>query len=197
MKTLVYLSAILVSTLLTGCGGSGSHPSTSYPPSAPAVLSDTIRVGDKITVQLSGVPEGEYFNEKQIPASGDITLPLLNQPFHAVGKTAGELGAEITQAYKTQKIYSNPVINVQPEERFVNVGGDVRSPSNVLWRPDSSVMSAINACGGFTDYANRRTVRVIRGQQVIIVDCNKAVQTTGADPAVYPGDQIFVPRTMF
>jgi len=55
----------------------------------------------------------------------------------------------------------------------------------------------LNSCGGFTEYANRRAVRIIRGQQVIVVDCVKAVGTIGADPPVYPGDQIYVPRTMF
>jgi hypothetical protein len=32
---------------------------------------------------------------------------------------------------------------------------------------------------------------------VIVVDCVRAISTPGADPAVYPGDQIYVPRTMF
>jgi polysaccharide export outer membrane protein len=154
-------------------------------------------VGDKITVQLTGVPDGGYFNEKQIPSSGDITLPFLTQTFHAAGKTTSELTTEITDAYKNQQIYSNPVVTVLAEERYINVGGDVRSPSNVAYRPDSTLMSTINACGGFTEYANRRSVRIIRGQQTFYVDCVKAVSTSGADPAVYPGDQIYVPRTAF
>ena len=35
------------------------------------------------------------------------------------------------------------------------------------------------------------------GSQTIVVDCVKATVTPGADPAVYPGDSIYVPRTMF
>jgi protein involved in polysaccharide export with SLBB domain len=196
MKTFVYLLVLSSCVLLGGCAGSGTNTST-YQPGAPVVVNDTIRVGDKITVQLSGVPSDEYFTEKQVPPSGDITLPLLTQSFHAAGKTPAALAAEITDAYKNQKIFTNPIVNVQPEERFINVGGDVRSPSNVAWRPDSTVMSTVNSCGGFTDYADRRHVRIIRGQQVVIVDCNRAVQTIGADPAVYPGDQIYVPRSAF
>jgi protein involved in polysaccharide export with SLBB domain len=156
-----------------------------------------MRVGDKITVQLTGVPEGEYINEKLIGASGDITLQLLSHPFHAAGKTPAELATEIANAYKSEKIYTNPVVTVLPEERYINVGGDVRSPSNVVYRPDSTLMSTINACGGFTEFANRRAVRILRGQQVIEGDGVKAAGTPGADPAVYPGDQVYVPRTMF
>jgi protein involved in polysaccharide export with SLBB domain len=196
MKTLA-CGALIASFLLCGCGGSSSSPSTPPPAGVPAV-SDAIRVGDKIDIRLSGVPEGTgYFNEVQIPASGDIRVDLLTQSFHALGKTPSELAAEIADAYKSQKIYTNPVVNIIPEERFINVGGDVRSPTNVTWRPDSTLMSTINSCGGFTDYANRRAVRILRGQQIIYVDCVKAIQTPGADPPVYPGDQIYVPRTPF
>jgi protein involved in polysaccharide export with SLBB domain len=158
----------------------------------------TMRVGDKITVQLAGVPsEDSYIHEFQVPASGDITVPLLTQSFHAAGRSPAELGADIAAAYQAQKIYTSPQITVLPEERYINVGGDVRGPSNVVWRPDSTVMSTINACGGFTEYADRHHVRILRGQQSIQVDCVQAIQTPGADPGVFPGDQIYVPRTMF
>jgi protein involved in polysaccharide export with SLBB domain len=203
MKNFACFSAVfsvgLACALLTGCGGdgNGSHPSSPGPAPMDAARTSSIRVGDKITVQLTGVPDGGFYNEKQVPASGDINLPYLTQPFHAAGHSPAELAAEITDAYKSQKIYTNPVVSVLPEQQYINVGGDVRSASNIVWRPDSTLMSTINACGGFTDYADRHAVRILRGQQVIVVDCIKAIQTPGADPAVYPGDQIYVPRTMF
>lgn len=200
MKNIYCFSVLLACALLSGCGGMSSN---SAPPPVPVANSDShapsdvMRVGDKISIRLTGVPEGEFFNEIQIPESGDVTVPLLSQPFHAVGHTTGELAAEITAAYKENKIYTNPNIIVIPEERYMNVGGDVRSPSRVQYTPDSTLMSTINSCGGFTEYANRRAVRIIRGQQVIQVDCVAAAKTPGADPPVYPGDQIYVPRTIF
>ena len=103
----------------------------------------------------------------------------------------------ITQAYTTQKIYKSLVVNVLPEVQYISVGGDVRGPTNMPYRPDLTMIGVINACGGFTEFANRRSVRIIRGNQVIYVDCNKAISDPGADPPVYPGDQIFVPRTAF
>lgn len=186
--------------LLSGCGGGGSssHPSSPGPAVTNSAANGTMRVGDKITVQLSGVPgEDSYIHEFQIPASGDITVPLLTQSFHAAGRSTEQLGADIAAAYQAQKIYTSPEVNVLTEERFINVGGEVRGPSNVVWRPDSTLMSTINSCGGFTEYANKRHVRILRGQQSLEVDCVVAIQTPGADPPVYPGDQIYVPRTMF
>jgi len=197
MKTLACFSAFLACALLTGCGLTGSSSPSTGAVSSGQPTNAVIRAGDKITIRLSGVPDEGYFNEIEVPASGDITVPLLTQAFHAAGLNASELGTQIADAYKNQKIYTNPVVTVIAEERYINVGGDVRGPSNVIWRPDSTVMSTINASGGFTEYANRRAVRILRGKQVIEVDCVKAAQSPGADPAVYPGDQIYVPRTMF
>jgi protein involved in polysaccharide export with SLBB domain len=199
MKTFAYYGAFLACIFLTGCGGDGnsSQPSSPGPAAMGPATNAVIRVGDKITIRLNGVPDDGYFNEVEIPTSGEVTVPLLTQSFQAAGRTTAELGSEIADAYKTQKIYTNPVVIVLAEERFVSVGGDVRGPTRVPYTPDSTLMSTINACGGFDEFANRRAVRIIRGQQVIQVDCVKAAQTPGADPAVYPGDQIWVPRTVF
>jgi len=196
MKKLVFLNALLLCVLLSGCGGDGvsSHPSSPGP--AP-LANGTIRVGDKITVQLAGVPDDGYIHEYEIPSSGDISVPLLTQSFHAVGVNPSDLASEISEAYKSQRIYTNPVVTVLAEERYISVGGDVRGPSRVLYSPDSTLMSTINATGGFDEFANRRAVRILRGQQVIVVDCVKAAETPGADPPVFPGDQIYVPRTPF
>ncbi len=59
------------------------------------------------------------------------------------------------------------------------------------------MMGLITSAGGFTEFANRRSVRVIRGSQVFYVNCVKAAADPGADPLVYPGDQVYVPRTPF
>jgi protein involved in polysaccharide export with SLBB domain len=195
--------AVAAVLALAGCGGgvtgAGDAPAAaaSSPVPAAGAPSDVMRVGDKITIRLTGVPDDGYIIEAQIPASGTVTVPLLPQPFLALGRNAGDLAAEIAQAYKTQRIYSAPNVTVIPEERFVNVGGDVRQPARVVYTSDLTLLSAINSCGGFTDYANRRVVRILRGQQVIQVDATKAARTPGADPPLYAGDQIYVPRTMF
>src|ERR1700722_15474551 len=135
MKTFVWFSAFLTCALLPGCGGSASYSPSPAPMAGTGghPANDTMRVGDKITIRLTGVPDTGYFNEIQIPASGDVTVDLLTQSFHAAGLTPAELSAEITDAYKSQKIYTNPKVTVLAEERYVNVGGDVRNPTRVLY----------------------------------------------------------------
>jgi protein involved in polysaccharide export with SLBB domain len=195
VKALLLPGLFLGCLLLSGCGGSNSSPAAN---SNSIVPSDAIRIGDKITVRLTGVPPDQtYINEIQIPESGDITLPELTQNFHAAGIRPGELAAQITDAYKRNQIYTNPNVTVIPEERYVNVGGDVRSPARVLYTPDLTLLGAINSCGGFDEYADKHHVRILRGTQIITVDAAAASRTAGLDPVVYPGDQITVPRTIF
>lgn len=199
MKTLVRIGAfssfVLTCAFLAGCGSTSTAPVPA--PGKSAFESDIIRVGDKITVQLSGVPDNGYFVEKQIPPTGDVTLPYLTQTFHAADKSTSQLSQEMTEAYKAAKIYTNPIVTVLEEERYITIGGEVRGPANVAYRPDLTLISAINSCGGFTEFADRKSVRIIRGKDVFYVNALRAVSHPGEDPPLYPGDQIYVSRTPF
>lgn len=217
VNTFCRFSVVVACTFLTGCGGmsstgpdsSAAMPNTgaSTPPVASSEAqvtnssSDLMRVGDKITIRLTGVPDSAsegYIIETQIPSSGDITVPLIKErSFHAAGRTASDVADEIMATYKADKIYTSPVVTIISEERFVSVGGDVRSPQRVIYTPDLTLTGAINACGGFTEYAKRGAVRILRGQQVMQIDANAAAKNPGSDPPLRPGDQIYVPRTMF
>jgi len=215
LSTLRRYSVIIGCALLTGCGGGGGTTSVQNSNEPPAALPDTatasaptpetsgdlIRVGDKITVRLTGVPDANnegYIIEMQVPASGDISVPLIkDRSFHVVGRTPSDVATEIMETYKAEKIYTSPVVTIVQEERFVSVGGDVRNPMRVLYTPDLTLTGAINAAGGFTEYAKRGAVRVLRGQQVMQIDANAAAKSPGSDPLLRPGDQVYVPRTMF
>jgi protein involved in polysaccharide export with SLBB domain len=195
VRTWPLLGFVLGSLLLSGCGGSDAGPASQ---TGAAVPSDAIRAGDKLTIRLTGVPQdSSYINEYQVPDTGIITVPDMSQPFHAAGLRSGELAEQITEAYKANKIYTNPNVTVIPEERYVSVGGDVRTPMRVLYTPDLTVIGAINAAGGFDEYADKHHVRIVRGTKVITLDGARAQRIPGLDPIVYPGDQINVPRTIF
>jgi protein involved in polysaccharide export with SLBB domain len=198
VKVLLPLLGIFLGCLLlSGCAGGGSSASIGPAPTGDA-SSDAIRVGDKITVRLIGVPmEEQYVNEIQVTESGDITVPELTESFHAVGVRPGDLAARIAAAYRDQKIYTNPNVTVNPEERYVNITGDVRTPTRVLYTTDLTALGAISAGGGFDEYADKHHVRILRGSKIYVFDAQKATEGSTPDMIVYPGDQITVPRTVF
>ncbi|HUB67950.1 MAG TPA: polysaccharide biosynthesis/export family protein [Candidatus Methylacidiphilales bacterium] len=205
MKTFCRISLFVFAALLSGClgGSNGVTPTPGPVQAGPApvpsdvMAKNVMRVGDTITIRLTGVPDGGFIDQMQIPESGQIHVELLEQSFIAAGTTAADLAAQITQAYKTQKIYTTPVVLVTTDASYVNVYGDVRNPSRVVLTPDLTLLTAIISCGGFDEYADRRHVRITRGKQLIVIDAINASRTPGADPPVYAGDQIYVPRTPF
>jgi len=170
-----------------------------------ALMSDAqdapLRTGDSIELRIGGVPaedaaavSGPYL----VDNDGQINLSHIGKVAVA-GRTAGQAADAIEAAYKSAQIYSSPTItiNTQTIARFVNVGGEVKAPQRVPFTADLTVNSAISAAGGFTDYANRKKVRLLRGREVMIIDTKKIMGDPSLDVIVRPGDQIFVEQSFF
>jgi len=130
------------------------------------------------------------------PDAGVISLPLLGN-FKAAGKTSTQLKSEIEAAYRDKKLYTTPNVTVSLEQRFINVLGEVRSPQRVGLTGDMTFLRALTACGGFTDYAKKREVRLMRAGKVYIVDAVEILKDPSKDIPLQAGDQIQVVRTIF
>src|SRR6185436_1546395 len=92
----------------------------------------TLRIGDPIELKIGGVPQDEQIqvnNTYVVDSSGSVNLPYINK-VHAAGLAPGQLAREVENAYRANKIYTNPNVTIimQPAARFVNVGGAVRLP---------------------------------------------------------------------
>ena len=161
----------------------------------------TLRVGDPVELRISGVPQDEQSqvnNVYTVDVNGTINLPYINK-VRAKGRTPGELAAAVEQTYRAERIYTNPTITavVQPTSRFVNVGGAVRTPARVPFTEDMTLLTAINAAGGFNDFADQKHVRLLRGTQVTTVDVKKIRSDPAKDIALLPGDKVEVPQSLF
>ena len=125
-----------------------------------------LRPGDPIRLRLGGVPLEEIeqvSGEYQVDGQGFLNLPQLER-IRAASLAQAELQSAIETAYRSQQIYTNPTItiNVPIEARFVNVGGNVKTPRRVEFTADLTVLGAINAAGGFTEFTDRAKVRLLR-----------------------------------
>jgi protein involved in polysaccharide export with SLBB domain len=158
-----------------------------------------LRIGDPIELKISGVPQDEQLqinNTYMVDVTGFINLPYVNK-VKAEGLTPAELGAAIEQSYRTNRIYTNPTITIlmQPGARFVNVGGAVRSPGRVPFTEDMTLLTAINAAGGFNDFADQKRVRLLRGSEVKIYDVRQFRKDPSKDLPLRPGDKVEVPQS--
>jgi protein involved in polysaccharide export with SLBB domain len=161
----------------------------------------TLRVGDPVDLKISGVPaedQAQVNNIYTVDADGAINLPYIGK-VHAAGVTPAQLARSIEENYRSNKIYTDPNITIimQPSARFVNVGGAVRMPTRVPFTEDMTLLTAINAAGGFNDFADQRHVRLLRGSEVTVYDVRRFRRDPSEDVRLRPGDKIEVPQSFF
>src|SRR5256714_7810479 len=159
----------------------------------------TLRIGDPVEVKISGVPaedQNQVNNTYSVDANGAINLPYIGK-VHAEGMTPAQLSRSIEENFRTNKIYSNLNITIimQPSARFVNVGGSVRSPSRVPFTEDMTLLTAINAAGGFNDFADQKRVRLLRGSEAKVFDVRQIRKNPSKDVKLQPGDRVEVPQS--
>lgn len=201
----------LVCWLLTAAGlslllGCSSLFGGSSPPPKPKVTATTsvdevagrLRAGDQLQVRIDAGPQlaqSPTPADVSIDEDGNISLPLVGH-IKAAGLTPSEL-AEHIQANYMPRYYVRCTATVLVAQRFFYVGGEVRNPSRFLWSEDTTVMNALSTAGGFTDYANRRKVELVRGKDRQVLNCEEMQRHPAKDLPIRPGDTITVPRSIF
>ncbi len=193
--------AALLAALSCGCesppsqgGGSGYVPAQDARLAETSSLSaDAVRIGDKVEITFSDIPEIYPIMVQRVREDGSITLPL-GVRVEAANKKATELQDAIVNAY-VPKYFKRLSVAVRLEERVFYVGGQVRSPNRYVFLGEMTVLGAIKVAGDFTEFAKRTAVKVTRADGTEIkVDCKKALKNSKYDLPVFPGDKIDVPR---
>ena len=156
---------------------------------------EVLRVGDSLTITFTDTPIVIPTFDEKIREDGTITLTL-NKMFTAAGKSRGDLEKEIRAAY-VPSYYKYMTVSVRQQEstRWYYVNGEVRAPNRQIYNSRITVLKAIASSGGFTDFANKKKVKLTRVDgRTQIVNCAKALDNPSLDPEVYPNDTIHVPR---
>jgi len=160
--------------------------------------SDLLRGGDTLIIRLTGVPaQDQGIFEVKIDESGKISMPHIGS-LMAANTTTVELKKLIESTYLKEEIFTNPNVTVDlKEQRFVDVTGEVRMPQRVPYTKDLTALGAVAACGGFTDFANRRRVRLTQGGVTQEFNAKEIQADQGRDIRLKPNDKIQVDRSIF
>ena len=187
MKTTWTLRA-LVATFLIVC------PSLSTGEEA------VLRAGDKIRLSIKGVPDEEKTDlngDYTVSEGGTIPLPYIDDPV-ALGLKPSVLARKIETAYREAQIYTNPtiVINFGDEKviRRVSVTGGVNRNGAVEYFDGMTLLDAISAAGGLSDFAKQKEVKLIRGDESAVFDMDAIVRDSSRDVKLLPSDKIVVPE---
>lgn len=201
MTKFLVFGSLLVLLLGTGCstfgGGSGTNSVTPKPAETELPGIDFLNVGDKVRVILDIPVAPPPPTEMQIPENGELTLHLAEK-FNFKGKRRDLLEQEIRDRYVEKGFFKIINVTIEVLPRPITVGGGVRAPRDYAHQGQLTVLKTIDMAGGFTEYANKRKVKIIRRGKTIMVNCRKALEDPAKyDVPVYPGDTIHVPETIF
>lgn len=160
-----------------------------------------LRTGDQLELRIAGVPAteiGVVSGVYSIADDGTLNMPYIGK-VKVAGLSIPEIQSRIQGSYKSQEIYTNPTITIviQTGARYVTVGGDVKAPQRVPWTADLTLLSSINAAGGFTEFADQKKVKLLRGSKGYEVDIRKIRSDPQQDIKLLPGDKVEVPRSFF
>ena len=203
-------------TLLTGLGSPGvvaqerPHEQSSTPigggtPLATAAIGSEYIIGPGDTLQVFIWRNAELSTTVPVRPDGRISTPLV-EDMVAVGKTPSQLARDV-EAVLAEYIRS-PQVNVIVTNAVstfsqVRVIGEVTTPQALPYREGITVLDAILAVGGLSEFAagNRgKIVRVLGGkQQEIKVRIGDLVNKgdVSQNLPLKPGDVLVVPESRF
>ena len=160
-----------------------------------------LRAGDTVELRIGGVPTEEIQQVSgpyTVDGEGFLNLPHIGK-VRAASATQAQVQAAIESTYRSQQIYTNPSITllVPDTARFVNTTGEVKAPQRVPFTADLTLLGAISASGGFTEFADRGKVRLLRDQKTTIYNAKEILKDPSKDVRLRPGDQVDVPTSFW
>jgi polysaccharide export outer membrane protein len=147
-------------------------------------------------VSLRGIPPADQNFELKLDERGNINLPYINV-VSAVGLTASDLAEKIQNTYIEKEIYKTITVNVVIPTQSYFVRGEVRSPGRFQLVAGVTVVQAIAASGGYTDFAAPAKVKILRGEKTLDVNLPKIEKGRNANIELRAGDVVVVPRSFF
>jgi polysaccharide export outer membrane protein len=169
------------------------------PPGAALVPPADYVIGSDDVLEVAFWKDQDLTGTVTVRPDGKITLPLLND-VQAAGLTPEQLRAKLTT--EATRLFAEPNVMVRVKEiksRFVTIVGEVTREGPVPIGNSMNVVQLISLAGGFTDFAKRKNVLIIRkeGQKSVTFKFNFEQVMKGQrleqNIDLKPGDQVIVP----
>ncbi len=131
-----------------------------------------------------------------VRSDGKITVALIGEVV-AAGQTPEKISEEITERLKSGGFLLNPKVTVSVTEiksKNFFIQGEVNKPGRYSLIVPMTVLEALVNAGGFRDFANKKDIRVIRGDKQFKFNYNQVIKGKNRDQNILlqPGDLIVV-----
>ena len=160
-----------------------------------AVRHHQLSPGDEVMTSLRGIPRPEDLRNV-VDATGHITLPLIGQVAVA-GLSASEAERLIENTYVKRGFFRSINVIMVSEDKSYFVQGEVGRQGRFRLAGEVTLLKAITEAGGYSPFANRRNVKVIRGDDVMFFNARDIANGREPDPVIQSNDIIVVLRSVF
>ncbi|MTJ81464.1 MAG: sugar ABC transporter substrate-binding protein [Telmatospirillum sp.] len=202
-KVMGSLAMLVLAGGVAACSTTTEAPAT-VSPGATATSDYVVGAGDQLQIFVWRSPE--LSTTVRVRPDGRISVPLI-EDLPVAGKTPSVVGREIEHklaAYVKDAVVTVMMVDfVGPLDRQVRIIGEAARPQSIAYRDGLTVLDALIASGGLTQYAagNRATiVRVENHRQVTyrvrLDDLIKDGDISANAPLV-PGDVLIIPQSYF
>lgn len=158
-----------------------------------------LQAGDRLEITV--YREEDLSGVYEIDPAGSLTVPLVGE-MHVAGLRVDELLERLK--WNLKKYLVNPQVSISRAEatiKSISVLGQVKKPGAFDYDPGLTIMRLISRAGGFERAANKRKIRIVRmvngKKESLIVNGAAIINGDEDDPAVEPGDMIFVSEAIF
>ncbi len=200
----------MLSLALSGCGGVGAG--AQLPPASFVALQEgpgeeyVIGPLDELTIFVWRNPE--LGASVQVRPDGRITTPLITD-MPAVGKTPSMLSEDIK--LQLSQYIQEPIVSVIVNKfagtfsQQVRIVGATEKPASIPFRANMTLLDAMIAVGGLSEYAAGNKARLVRfdkqsgSQKEYAVRIGDLLRKgdTKANVLLMPGDVIIIPESTF
>lgn len=208
--TRMLASTAMLSLALSGCGGVGAG--AQLPPASFVALQEgpgeeyVIGPLDELTIFVWRNPE--LGASVQVRPDGRITTPLITD-MPAVGKTPSMLSEDIK--LQLSQYIQEPIVSVIVNKfagtfsQQVRIVGATEKPASIPFRANMTLLDAMIAVGGLSEYAAGNKARLVRFDKQTGSQKEYAVRIgdllrkgdTKANVLLMPGDVIIIPESTF
>lgn len=214
-----YLNQVATQTPATTNSPSAESHSVSGPANGSLITVDALDdehklgVGDKVSFKIE---QDKILDEKNDPIplfvtdSGELVIPYLGR-IPAVGKTCLQLAGEIKAVLEKKYYYQATVllgVDILNKTRGrIYLSGKVKLPGYLDIPTDEifTVSKAIMRAGGFSEFADKRHVKITRKNatsgsdgDIVTIDVAEILEKglAGKDMELKPDDRVFVPSKL-
>ena len=207
LRSTAGLTAVCLSLMLTACASGGRTGAAPPPVQATATAVDSYKIGVDDIVQVSVWRNPELGITVPVRPDGMISVPLVGD-VAAGGHTPAEVAKDIQ--LKLASFVRDPQVAViltdlRSHEYLsrVRVTGAVRQPVSIPYRPGMTVLDAVLAAGGVTEFAAGDRSELYRksgeSTETYAVRLDKILNRgdLSTNFPVSPGDVITIPERTF